>query len=93
MDWNSPTTKKHIAEAEARDCELVGAGKNKDYRIYGLPCGHKQEVQVSSMRKGAVRCQACLANKFKEEAKAQDCILLGPGKSSYYRFYRLPSGE
>ena len=77
MDWASPTTKKHIAEAEAQDCELLGPGKNANYRTYRLPCGHEREIGTGAMRKGGFRCQICLDNRVKENAEAQGCELLG----------------
>jgi len=87
MDWNSPTTKKHIAEAQG--CELVGSGKSKDYRTYSLQCGHQQEVLNHKMRSGGFRCQTCLHKKKRMEADAQGCELLGPGNNHNYRTYRL----
>jgi len=71
----------------------VGAGKNKDFRIYRLPCGHEQEIQPGNFRKGSFRCQTCLDEKLKAEAEAQDCKLLGPGRNRGHRTYRLPCGH
>jgi len=93
MDWDSPTTKKHIAEAEAQGCELLGAGKDRFYRLYRLPCVHEKEVDIRNMRKGTFRCQTCIDNKLIAEAEAQSCELLGPGKNCQYRTYRLPCGH
>ena len=50
MDWDSPTTKKHIAEAKAQGCELVGAAEKVAERIFRLPCGHQQVIATSHMR-------------------------------------------
>jgi len=50
MDWNSEATRKHISEAKAQRCELLGPGKNATYRLYRLPCGHEQELQTGNMR-------------------------------------------
>jgi hypothetical protein len=94
MDWNSPTTKKHIAEAEAQGCELLGPGSNKDYRTYRLPCGHEQGMGVKEMREGVFRCRTCLNHKLEAEAEAQGCELLGLGKKDVHaRIYRLPCGH
>jgi len=93
MDWNSPPTKKHIAEAEAQGCKLLGPGRNRFHRTYQLPCGHEREIQPSQMRHGKVVCQICFDLKLKSEAKAQGCELLGEGKNANYRMYRLPCGH
>jgi hypothetical protein len=34
MNWDSKTTKKHIAEAKAIGLTLLGEGKNARYRLY-----------------------------------------------------------
>lgn len=93
MDWNSPTTKKHIAEAKAQGCELLGAGSKKGYRTYQLACGHEKEVHTTCMRSGGFRCQTCLENRLIEEAEAQGCELIGSGKSVACRTYRLSCGH
>ena len=92
MDWDSPTTKKHIKEAEAQGCNLLGAGKNRNYRLYRLPCGHEQEMQLVKIRRGAFRCGVCIEIGEALEARAQGCKIVGPGKSAY-RIYQLPCGH
>jgi len=146
MDWNSPTTKKHIAEAEAQGCELLGPSEDCNYRRYRLPCGHEKVVRTGNMRRGqfqcsscfnrkhvaeakaqgceiigtvagksrykyrlscgheqnvetghirngTYRCRTCLQNEMIQEAEAQGCVLLGPGRTKFYRTYRLPCGH
>jgi len=93
MDWNSPTTKKHIAEAEQQGCVLLGPGRNKDNRTYRLSCGHEQEFDCGAMRKGQISCQICLQEKLSAEAEAAGCEMLGPGKHRAYRIYQLPCGH
>jgi hypothetical protein len=93
MDWNSPTTKKHIAEAEAQGCELVGPGRNHSHRTYRLPCRHEREIQTGNMRIGQFHCQICFNHRLNEEAKAQSCELLGEGRSAVSRTYLLPCGH
>jgi hypothetical protein len=93
MDWDSPTTKKHVAEAKAQGCELLGPGKDARYRAYRLPCGHEKDVQMGDMRRGSFRCQICLDNNLAQEAQTQGCVLLGPGNNCNYRTYRLPCGH
>jgi hypothetical protein len=89
----SPTTKKHIKEAEVQGCKLLGAGKNKDYHLYALPCGHEQVVFTASMRDGSFRCSACFSEKLKNEAEAQGCTLLGAGRNHQHRLYTLSCGH
>jgi hypothetical protein len=93
MDWDSPTTKKHIAEAKAQGCELLGPGKSVAYRTYRLPCGHESEVQTGHMRAGVVRCPTCSDQRLAHEAEERGCLLLGPGKNCNYRMYQLPCGH
>ncbi len=93
MDWNSPTTKKHITEAKAQGCELIGSGRNAQYRTYRLSCGHEQEVTTSEIRKGNFRCQICVYNRRQAEAKAQGCKLINSGRTPSYRIYLLPCGH
>jgi len=93
MDWNSPTTKKHIAEAQAQGCELVGSGRSNNHRLYRLECGHEQDVQVGNMRKAKPICKSCEHEKRKAEAKAQGCVLISSGVNRNYRTYRLPCGH
>ncbi|MCP5122905.1 MAG: hypothetical protein H6984_10600 [Pseudomonadales bacterium] len=80
-------------EAETLGCKLLGAGKSCHYRLYRLPCGHRQQMQMSAIRKNSFRCSICLEDKLKREAEAQGCKLLGAGKSAPYRLYRLPCGH
>lgn len=89
MDWNSPTTKKHIKEAETHGCKLLGPGKSSNYRLYKLDCGHKKEVKPPHLRDGNYRCEICAEKKLRDEAKAHDAKLLGPGKNCDYRLYKL----
>ncbi len=93
MDWDSPTTKKLIKEAEAQGCKLIGAGKSIYYRLYALPCGHAQEAQTGAMRIGNFRCSVCLAEKLNQEAEARGCKLVGAGRNAHYRKYALPCGH
>lgn len=93
FNWSSEATLKHIAEAEAQSCELLGPGRSATYRQYRLPCDHQQEVHLTLIRKGNFRCQTCLQQKLTEEAKAIGCDLLGEGRSAPYRIYRLPCGH
>ncbi|MEH6637114.1 MAG: hypothetical protein V7700_16460, partial [Halioglobus sp.] len=93
MDWDSKTTKKHIKEAEAQGCKLLGACNDAHYRLYALPCGHQQEAHTGAMRKGEIRCQICAAGKLRDEAETQGCKLIGAGRTTHYRLYVLSCGH
>lgn len=93
MDLNSPTTKKHMEEAEAQGCKLLRAGRSARYRLYSLPCGHDQEVELAKIRIGAFRCNVCLIEKLNREAEAQGCKLVGAGKKKDYCLYLPPCGH
>jgi len=80
-------------EAADQGCKVLGAGKHFSYRLYQLPCGHQQEVQLDAMRKGGFRCAVCLAEKLNEEAAAQGCKLLGSGRNANFRLYELSCGH
>ena len=85
--------KKLKEEAREQDCVLVSAGKSNQYRTYRLACGHNQQIQVTAMRRGEFWCQSCFQNRLEAEARAQGCILLGPGTVFYRRLYRLECGH
>jgi hypothetical protein len=94
MDWNSPTTKKYIAEAEAQGFVLLGTGKSARNLTYLLPCGHEKEMQAGDVRRGrSLRCQKCLEDGYEKEAEAQGCELLGAECNAGKRTYRLPCGH
>jgi hypothetical protein len=69
--------------------KLLGPGQDFNYRLYQLPCGHEQEINVARVRDGVFSCQTCTPEKQSVEAKMQGCELLGPGRDKDYRIYRL----
>lgn len=93
MDWDSPTTKKHIAEAKAQGCELLGSGKDYNDRRYRLPCGHTKMIRPGNMRRGQFQCSSCFNKNHVAEAKAHGCEIIRKvaGKSRYK--YRLSCGH
>lgn len=93
MDWDSPTTKKHISESKAQGCELLGPGSNNRCRTYRLKCGHEQSIETRNMRTGQFKCQACYDETLRAEAEAVNCVFLGRGRNKNYRNYRLPCGH
>ena len=82
-------------EAEAREqgCELLGPGKNRQYRLYRFPCGHEQEAVTSHVRIGNILCTECQIAKLAAEAKERGCELLGPGSNRNNRTYKLVCGH
>lgn len=62
INWKSAFTKKHIREARVVGLELIGPGKNKDYRTYRfIKCHHKKEFQPVHIRrrKEIYLCDQC----------------------------------
>tara|TARA_B110000503_G_scaffold141461_1_gene235118 strand:+ start:2592 stop:2855 length:264 start_codon:yes stop_codon:yes gene_type:complete len=59
-------------EAAVQGCRLIGAARKKQYRLYEIPCGHEQEVQLGDMRFDIFLCQTC------EEAYRRYCQLNVP---------------
>jgi len=84
---------KHEQEAEAKGCKILGSGKNAQYRLYALPCGHEQQITTQAMRSGGFKCGACLNEKLNQEAEAQGCKLVGKGSKKSLRLYQLPCGH
>jgi hypothetical protein len=56
---NFKVSEKHKAEAEAQGAEVIGVGRDKNYRLYRLECGHEQEISTGNMRIGNFCCQTC----------------------------------
>ena len=78
-------------EAKAVGLTLIGAGRNKFYRTYRIDrCGHEQEAQPSSVRRGKKPiCNQCQQDKLNEEAKAVGLTLIGTGRDYRYRVYHF----
>lgn len=80
-------------EAEAQSCKLLGPGKSKDYRLYRLSCGHELQVNTARMRTGEFECKTCIGIRIRQEADAQNCTILGPGRNRHCLLYLLPCGH
>jgi len=90
MNRQQRTQEKHKAEAKAVGLTLIGPGNEAHYRIYQFrKCKHKQEIQLSSVRRNVFTCQQCLVDELKAGAKAAGLILIGPGRNSHLRTYRF----
>ena len=81
------------AEAAERGAEIIGAGRDANYRTYRLECGHEQEIQLINMRNDVFSCQTCLELKYKDEAAEQGAEIIGAGFNANYRLYRLSCGH
>ncbi len=81
---------QQLAAAAAAGLELVGPGRNANYRRYRFAlCGHEQEVQVTHARAGSVRCRQCGTQKQSIEAASGGLELIGSGTSAHTRIYRF----
>lgn len=81
-------------EASMAGLELLGAGKDANYRIYKFDkCGHKQEIAITHVRNGNPRCKKCFEQKLIEEANLAGLKLIGAGKNVSYRLYKCKECE
>ncbi|MGF1788743.1 GIY-YIG nuclease family protein [Photobacterium swingsii] len=89
------TCVNHKLEQEAKQAglQIIGKGKNHIYRLYKLPCGHEQELQLGHVRINNFKCHTCQRLKIEQEAKAVGLEIIGKGKNSSYRTYKLPCGH
>ena len=65
-------------EAESAGLEIIGKGKNKDYRLYRcVNCENEQEFRVSAVREGRFMCSNCGINEGGgfDPTKAGSCYL------------------
>lgn len=52
--------KKEAEEAEEAELELIGSGKNAEYRLYRLKnCGHMREIKTYHVRTKSFKCAVC----------------------------------
>ena len=86
---------KHLQEAINNGCRLLkNSNLGHDYRVYELPCGHKKDITLFSMRKGNFTCNTCIDEKLIVEAEESNCKLICESKKGcYYRLYELPCGH
>lgn len=85
---------KHISEAKAVGLALLGAGINKYLRLYKIAsCGHTQNIAPQNVRDRSFRCKVCIKEKLNKEAKFAGVTLIGDGRNSNYRAYRLACGH
>jgi len=77
-------------EATETGLELLGPGRTAHLRRYRFQdCGHEQELHVSAVRDGRVRCQTCLSSRLGQDAKSAGLVLIGPGRDSSARTYKF----
>jgi len=81
---------KHLVEAKAAGLEIIGNGKNANYRKYKIiDCGHTQEIRAANVKNNRFRCKTCLSAKLKVEAIEAGLQLIGPGiKGRTYQFIK-----
>lgn len=81
---------KHDQEAAKANLTLLGAGKNRQYRLYRFnECGHEQEIQVAYVRTKIFECKSCVTEKIKQEASEAGLTIIGKGKNCNYRLYKF----
>ena len=81
---------KHIREAEDIGLELIGAGKNPNYKIYRIKgCGHLKEATPQHVRHFKVECKSCIEERYKKDAIKHGLELIGDGRDKRYRTYRF----
>ena len=85
---------KHNGEALAAGLELLGnTSDNKhgvSFRKYRVKsCGHVQVFAICSIRNGSWRCNICLKNKLKNEAKEKGLKLFKESNRHGYEFYKF----
>lgn len=81
---------KIVNEALKKGLRYIGDGKKQFYRKYKfISCGHYTELSHADVRRTNPVCKTCLEKKFKEEAKKNNLIYKGAGKSHEYRKYQF----
>lgn len=78
----------------------LGRGDHPNYLRVALPCGHetsRQQELLERVRQGrtAIRCEECLGERLKAEARARGWELIGadPDGDQNYRNYRHECGH
>ena len=81
-------------EALFSGIELLAKTGNSNKRLYLLPCGHKKEILIGSVRNGSWKCRVCQEDKYEMEAELVGLRMNRDTKSSHhdYRVYTLPCG-
>ena len=80
----------HAEEATVAGLELLGPGRVSRYRRYKfVSCSHEQEMQVSQVRSGCVRCRSCIKQKQAQEAIRAGIEMMGAGATARTRMYRF----
>ncbi|MBV0893501.1 GIY-YIG nuclease family protein [Paracoccus sp. Z118] len=84
----------------AAGVSYLGRGGHPNYFRILLPCGHetvRQQELLERVRQGktAIRCDACLGERLKDEARARGWELIGadPEDDPSYRHYRHDCGH
>lgn len=81
-------------EALFSGLELLAKSENSHKRLYLLPCGHKKEILIGSVRDGSWKCRVCQEDRYDTEAKLVGLTMHRDIKSPHhdYRVYTLPCG-
>ncbi|HEY6438083.1 MAG TPA: hypothetical protein VIY47_15945, partial [Ignavibacteriaceae bacterium] len=85
----SVTIERLNKEAAEAGLELIGVCDDPLYRVYKWEkCGHTNKYSFSNIRRKNVRCQECIDEKQKTEAKKVGLELIGSGNKKGFRLYR-----
>lgn len=76
-------------EAEKYNIQIIGEGKNGNFRLYKLPCGHIEEKTKLSIRKGTFKCTQCHEEEIKKIGLLKNLKYIGypENKDKHYRRY------
>ena len=86
-------TERLRQEAATAGLTLLGAGHHRGYRLYRLPCGHERELQPRNVQVRSFKCIECRDQRLAAEAAAVGAVIIGPGRNSERRVYRLSCGH
>lgn len=99
LDWNKPTTKKHIEEAAKVGLELIGLGNIPDVNNNGsstntrtykfIKCGHKKIFATNAVRHGRVQCKECIEEKYIKAANEAGLKYVGRGSDDNHKKYQF----
>lgn len=82
---------EEVLKGECFPHKIIGKGRDANYRVYQLACGHEQEITIRNMRTGSYSCLACTEIRLREECKPHR-LTDNPCKPRY-RVYELECGH
>jgi len=87
---NKCLKKKLEDEAKKAGMTLIGEGRDLRYKLYSFDrCEHKAEKQTHLVRTKQIRCNDCLQEKIKREAKAVGLKIIGDTNKKGLKLYKF----